>query len=916
MRRPDDHPTDFAADAPAEPLDSAVAALRDQTADPEAVRRAADRVWRRLEREAPAAAAPAALPTVGAGQPGRIVGCEGVRALLPAFAAGELPEPRALLVEDHVRECIGCRRALAAVRRGASDTPLAAPAAADPGAAGAAGLRRWLPLAAALAVALGLAGWLGARGVFAPTAEPATVESIDGSLLRVAAGGGSPALAPGAVVDLSEALRTAKGSTAVLRLADGSRVELAERTELAVAGGWRGTTLELARGNVIVEAAEQRWPRHLYVATGDCRVSVVGTVFAVDHGVGGSRVAVIEGEVRVAQGGRPERVLGPGDQVATRGLGTVPVSQQFAWSGDADRYLEMLGELRALRREIAERVPPPGLRAAGRLLDAVPATTAVYAALPNLGRPLADGYAVFREQLADSPRLAEWWAAHVEGGDADRRLDELVTRLRDLGDYLGDEVVVAVAPGAVADPDGDAGRPGGPLLLAEVVGPGFDAYLAQEIERINTEAGHPVVELVADPAVPGDAGGALQVWTGDGLLIASPDRRALAAGVAAARGEAPGFAGTELYRRVGGAYADGAEWLLGADLGALFADLGAHDPETGNGLSEAGLADARYLIVEHRGDAQSSATTATLGFAGPRHGVASWLAAPGPIGSLDYVSPDASFAAAFLVKNPIEMVDDLARIAAGDGAEGWLAEIESDTGLDPRDDLAAALGGEVAFALDGPIAPQPSWKLVAEVYDPARLQAAVEAAVGRIDAELRARGEGGLALDSSHNRGRTFWRLGRIAPAGGAAADAAWWVYDDGFLIAAPSAGLLERTLDRKAAGATLPASVGFRRLLPDDPRTGYSALVYQDLASVVAPIAGELSRLGEGGGEDGPGGLAALAAMSRDGGPTLLAAWAGSDQIELAAHGPGGPFGLGGGGPLGLGGLEMLAAVLGGRAG
>jgi hypothetical protein len=822
-----------------------------------------------------------------------------------------------MLVEDHVRECIGCRRALATVRRGASDTPAIAPAAAAHAREGADGLRRWLPLAAALAVALGLAGWFGVRMAFAPAAETATVESIDGSLWRVAAGG-SPALATGAVVDLSEAVRTAKGSTAVLRLADGSRVELDERTELAAAGGWRGTTLELARGNVIVEAAGQRWPRHLYVATGDCRVSVVGTVFAVDHGVGGSRVAVIEGEVRVAQGGRPERVLGPGDQVATRGLGTVPVSQQFAWSGDADRYLEMLGELRELRREIAQRVPPPGLRSAGRLLDAVPAGTAVYVAVPNLGRPLADSYAVFREQLADSPRLAEWWAAHVEGADADRRLDELVTRLRDLGDYLGDEVVVAIAAGAVADPDGDPSRSGGPLLLAEVVRPGFDAYLAQEIERINSEGGHPAVELVADPAAAAGSADALQVWTGDGLLVASPDRRSLAAGVAAARGEAPGFAGTELWQRVGAAYADGAEWLLGADLGVLIDDVGGHDPRAGGELAEAGIADARYLIVEHRGDADSSATTATLGFAGPRRGLASWLAAPGPIGSLDYVSPEAGFAAAFLVKDPVEMVDDLARLAAaadGDG-EAWLADIERNTGLDLRDDLAAVLGGEVAFALDGPIAPQPSWKLVIEVYDAPGLLATVERTVARLDAELRSRGEGGVALDSTRSGGHTFWRLSRTAATGGAAPGEAWWVYDDGFLIAAPSAGLLERTLDRRRAGATLPASAGFRRLLPDDPRTGYSALVYQNLAPLVAPIAGELSRLGADGGPDGPGGLAALAEMSRDGGPSLLAAWAGSDQVELAAHGPGGPFGLGGGGPLGLGGLEMLAAVLGGGVG
>ena len=46
-------------------------------------------------------------------------------------------------------------------------------------------------------------------------------------------------------------------------------------------------------------------------------------------------------------------------------------------------------------------------------------------------------------------------------------------------------------------------------------------------------------------------------------------------------------------------------------------------------------------------------------------------------------------------------------------------------------DLAASLGGEFALALDGPLMPVPSWKLVSEVYDPGRFQATLATAGGR-----------------------------------------------------------------------------------------------------------------------------------------------------------------------------------------
>jgi uncharacterized protein (TIGR03435 family) len=129
----------------------------------------------------------------------------------------------------------------------------------------------------------------------------------------------------------------------MLTLDDGSQVEMGAQTELSIERAADGIGIRLLAGDIIVNAAKQRGG-HLYVHTKDMTVAVVGTVFLVNAGPDGSRVAVIEGEVQV-QDGKVETTLWPGEQMSSRptlAAQVRPVIEEIAWSRRKDAYLALL----------------------------------------------------------------------------------------------------------------------------------------------------------------------------------------------------------------------------------------------------------------------------------------------------------------------------------------------------------------------------------------------------------------------------------------------------------------------------------------------------------------------------------------------------------------------------------------------
>jgi len=866
-------------------LDQALAGIRDEAIDPAVIEKAAARVLARLSQEA--------SPAPVAASPDRIRTCADVQSLIGPYLAGTLPAARTLLMEDHTRECIPCRRALLDARSGgaARVRSSVAESTARPR------VLRWAIAASILGTVI-LGGY--AAYWYAP-ADPSVsavrVQTIEGALYRVS-GNLSTSVREAEEIAGGDVFRTAKGSRAVVRLSDGSRVEMNERAELSVSARRAGTTLHLTRGSIIVEAAKQG-RRHLYVDTTDCAVAVTGTVFSVNHGTKGSRVSVIEGEVHVDLSGM-RSVLGPGDQVCSGSLEKVPLSSEIAWSKNVDQHLAMLAALTQLKREI-DALPHAGLRHDTRLLDLAPEDTLFYVAIPNVSETLGEAHRLLRARVKENPVLRNWWEQTMTPGGADARLDAAIGEIRAFGDQLGPEIAATVVAGA-------SGEPEGVLLLATLTHPSeFRPFVESRIEGLRASQGaNANVRFVDDPSgVVPETSETLLLWSHDDLLVAttSPAHLREIAGVVA--GERPNrFAESPFHADLVRSYRDGTTWLMGVDLQRIFSAAGRTRPDQET-LRRAGILDARNLIIEGKEIEGKTTYQAVVAFDQPRRGVASWLAAPAPMGSLEFVSPDATLATAFVTKSPVALARDVFDLASASDPDfaRHLADFETQHGVSVLEDLAQPLGGEFAFALDGPVLPKPGWVLIVEVYDSTRLQHTIERAV----AELNRQGGDGtgpeLALGEEVAGGRTY----RVLRSGRFPVEV-HYTFADGFLVAAPARSLVDAAIARRATGANLPASSRFTALLPADGNMNFSAVAYQNLGPALAPLAGIL---GAPQGEANSEQKQALAALLGEQAAGLAYAYGEENRIVVASTRPGGMFGSDLGVLVGLGGLMDLQGNL-----
>lgn len=865
-----------------EMLDKVIADIRNEDVDSATVAAAADRVWARVS--AAAGEQQVQQPTVG-----RIEGCQDFQSLIPAYLNGQLSEARALLLVDHTHECIPCRRAMKDARS-RSAVRVNAPAKVKRFSLQPVVLR-W-GVAAALVIGLGLLALPIAQRYWPFGQFEATVQAAEGQVYRVAETQTSP-VSNGTKLLKGDRVRTAKDSHAMVRLGDGSTVEMKDRSELFLTKTGSGTTIHLNRGSIVVETAKQRG-QQLFVDTGDSLISVTGTVFSVNNGTKGSRVSVIEGEVKLNHAGS-DRVLRPGEQATTNpSIGSVAVKDEIAWSKNAGYYAEMLAGLAVLKVDL-NKVAQPQERYSTHLLDLMPANTVVYAALPNLANTLAESHRIIAERMSQNPTLREWWAKeHASKGE---NMGQVLETIQQFGNYLGDEIAVSVS----MDRNGE---PVSPLVLADLKSSdGLREFIEQQLAKYSNGQGKPNIHFVEDPLSASEvaastASGAknevLYVWIQNGLFAASPKLQVLKdLETVIQDGGTSNFKSTPFHDRVAQIYQAGAGIVVAANLESIIAQTRSQrlkDPNSEkreNAFNQLGLLSLKYFVLDQKETNGKTHTEASLSFNDPQRGVPSWLATPGPMGSLEYISPDANVVAGFVVRDPAALVDDLLRVLDTVSPElrRTLDRQQSEHGLNIRNDLAAPLGGEFAFAIDGPILPTPSWKLVFEVNDPQHLQEALERVVTEVNKETAKFGKAGLVWDKADVGGRPFYTL-RSADFGMEVN----FTYANGYMIVGPSRALVDRAVQLRDVGTNLVHSPKFTAGLPVDGNANFSAIFYHNLAPLVQPFADRIASTAN---NLPRGPQEAVKAMAADMPPTLAYAYAKGDSITFEANTDGGPFGL-----------------------
>jgi len=504
--------------------------------------------------------------------------------------------------------------------------------------------------------------------------------------------------------------------------------------------------------------------------------------------------------------------------------------EQYGQKQDLEQYEPLLAELGRLANKLQQGVQLPAARTQSKLLPLLPSTTTVYLSFANYGDALYQANQIFHQQLPESPVLNELWQNKV--GMAGMVVDEAIEKLHRFCQYLGDEVAVSVNM---------TSRGGSVVILSETRKPGLKAFIDQLVNQYGGPKGAPVRVFTQQQLAIAKAGTskALMMLVRPDYVVAASDLPTLKAFNAQLNRGGGRFATTPFGQRVAQAYQGGASVVIAADLEPLMALRPHTNAQSEAAFQQSGFADLKYLVMQGKYASGLASSNAELSFTGPRKGIASWLAAPGPINGLDFVSTDAAYAGTVHLKSPAQVFDDIKSLAesANPMAGTSLAQAETELNLNLKEDLLSKLSGQIAFAVDGPLEPIPAWKVIAQIAGFQGLQQTIKQLLATANSKVK---EGKApALQQETENGLTYYTLQFFnAPK----PIEVVYTFVDGYLVVAGSRELVKEAVKIHQSGNSLAKSNQLHSLLPPDRGNQASALIYQNTTIITAAMLKQLS--------------------------------------------------------------------------
>lgn len=477
---------------------------------------------------------------------------------------------------------------------------------------------------------------------------------------------------------------------------------------------------------------------------------------------------------------------------------------------------ELLTSFGRVAQRLQSEVSMPVPRVQSELLPLLPKNTLFFAAIPNYGDAARQALDIFRQERKDDAVLRDWWSKG-EIADNGPKIEDAIEKFYFLHQYLGDEIIIS---GSL-----EANEPKF-LAIAAIRKPGLNRFLGELIEKSGgtSAAGVRVIdpqELAATRQKEGRSD--LLVVVRPDFVFASEDVALLRSFNASLTRGSREFLATPFGARIAGEYQSGLTILAGANLESALS-LVPLPVKQESGVQQSGFADVKYLVWEHKRIGGKDVSQSELSFTGPRHGAAAWLAKPGPLKALDFVSPEAFFAFAFKLTSPAVVLDDILEMSkASHGSPfAMLPQAEQALGISVRDDLLGSLDGDIALELDDINPQRASWRATLGVKDVPRLEKTLNTLLTATQTKVDQAEEGGISYNSVH------------IPSSPAPYNL-HYAFLDKFLVLGSSRDTIAQAAKLHRSGASVAKSEKFRATTPPGHTSDASAVWYQNPMAMAA---------------------------------------------------------------------------------